>query len=87
MFFRYVDLATERERQSTTRKRVERTELDFRCLIYRFTIDQASSVTSVNLKRPGTASQNIAIKKTLHFVIISLSLLYSLDLSFFVLKF
>ena len=87
MFFHYADLATGRERHSMTGKRVERTELDFRCLIYRFTIGQASSVTSVNLKRPGTASQNIAIKKTLHFVMIRLSLLYSLDLSFFVLKF
>ena len=87
MFFDYADLATERERQSTMGKRVERTELDFRCPIYRFTIGQASSVTAVNLKKPGTASQNIIIKKTLHFVMISLSLLYSSDLSFFVLKF
>ena len=89
MFFDYADLATERERQSTTGKRVERTELDFRSPIYRVTIGQASCkpVTAVNLKKPGTASQILLQKKTLHFVMISLSLLYSSDLSFFVLKF
>ena len=67
MFFDYADLATERERQSTTGKRVERTELDFQSPIYRFTIGQASCKpeTAVNLKKPGTASQNIIIKKNI----------------------
>ena len=63
MFFYQADLETEWERQSTTGKRVERTELDFRCPIYHFSIAQASSVTAVNLKKPGVGSQNIAIKE------------------------
>ena len=35
-------LREEQERQLTTGKRVERTELDFRCPVYRFAIGQAS---------------------------------------------
>ena len=41
-------LATERERHSTTGKRVERTKLDFRCPICRSAIGQASCLICVS---------------------------------------
>ena len=41
-----ADLATERKRQLTTGKRTKRTELDFRCPIYRFAIGQSSCLIS-----------------------------------------